>query len=94
MRTGKEITYTTMVQDALEEGIKLAEKTEKEEVNKNETPRKENNPNLEYKKYLYRLMIIRNSISLICFTVLAIAFKNIWIVLLALFFTVSVEKEE
>lgn len=42
---------------------------------------------LEYRKNLNKLVVIRNSISLICFTILAIVFKNFWIVFGALLFT-------
>ena len=48
----------------------------------------------EYKKHLYTLMIIRNSINLICFTILAIAFQNFWIVFGALLFTSYVGNKE
>lgn len=46
----------------------------------------------EHSKYINKLAIIRNCISLICFTVLAIVFKNFWIVFGALLFTTFVEK--
>lgn len=48
----------------------------------------------EYNKYLYKLVVIRNSISLICFTILAIVFKHWWIVLFAALFTSNVENRE
>lgn len=35
---------------------------------------------LEYHRFLNLLVVIRNSISLICFTILAIIFKKWWIV--------------
>lgn len=52
--------------------------------------------NKEENKYLNKLAVIRNSISLVCFTILAIFFETWWIVLFALLFTCSVntEKEE
>lgn len=49
---------------------------------------------IKYHKYLNKLMIIRNCISLICFTVLAIVFKIWWIVLFALLFTSYIGKDE
>lgn len=40
----------------------------------------------KYKKDLYKLVIIRNSISLICFTILAIVFNKWWIVFFSCLF--------
>ena len=48
---------------------------------------------LEYKKYISKLVVIRNSISLICFTILAMVFNNFWLVLVALLFTSYVKDE-
>lgn len=54
----------------------------------------EDKERLEYMKKLNKLVIIRNSISLICFTILAIAFQNFWIVFGALLFTSYVGNKE
>lgn len=48
---------------------------------------------IEYYKKLNVLAAVRNSISLICFTILAITFKTWWIVLFAILFTCSVDKD-
>lgn len=48
---------------------------------------------IEYHKKLNALLVIRNSISLICFTILAIVFKIWWIVFFAILFTSSVDKD-
>lgn len=42
---------------------------------------------------LCKLIVIRNSISLVCFTILAIIFKTWWIVFFAILFTSSIDKE-
>ena len=42
---------------------------------------------------LCKLIVIRNSISLICFTILAIIFKSWWIVFFAMLFTSYIDKE-
>mgnify|MGYP000673017084 CR=1 FL=1 len=42
---------------------------------------------------LCKLIVIRNSISLICFTILAIIFKTWWIVFFAMLFTSYIDKE-
>lgn len=48
----------------------------------------------ENKLKLYKLIAIRNSISLICFTILAIVFKTFYIVFISiLFWCYSDEKE-
>ena len=47
----------------------------------------------EHSKYINKLVVIRNCISLICFTVLAVVFKNFWLVFGALIFTDYVGKE-
>ena len=52
------------------------------------------NKEIEYHKYLNKLMIIKNSISLNCFTTLAIVFKHWWIVFFALLFMPYIDKEE
>lgn len=49
---------------------------------------------IEYHKYLNKLVVIKNSINIICFTILAIAFNTWWIVLFSLLFNVSVTKSE
>lgn len=49
---------------------------------------------IEYYKNLNILVIVRNSISLICFTILAIVFKTWWIVLFAILFTSFVDKDK
>lgn len=49
---------------------------------------------LEYRKHLIRMVAIRNSISLICFTILAIVFKNFWIVFVSVLFTSYIEDEK
>ena len=49
---------------------------------------------LEYKKKLNTLVIIRNSVSLVCFTVLAIVFNKWWIVFFSILFYAFVGKEE
>ena len=50
--------------------------------------------NIEYYKYISKLCVIRNSISLICFTILAIIFKHWWIVFFALLFHSDIKIEE
>lgn len=49
----------------------------------------------EQKKYneLYKLVVIRNSISLICFTLLAIVFETWWVVFFAILFTCYIDEE-
>lgn len=42
-------------------------------------------------KFLNALATIRNCVTLICFTILAIIFKHWWIVLFSALFTTSVE---
>ena len=49
---------------------------------------------IEYQKKLNTLVVIRNNISLICFTILAIAFKTWWIVLFAILFTCYIDKDK
>ena len=49
---------------------------------------------IEYLKYLHKLVITRNSISLICFTILAIVFNRWWIVFFALLFLSYIGKEK
>jgi hypothetical protein len=49
---------------------------------------------LEYRKILNILVVIKNVMSLICFTILAIVFKNFWIVFGALIFTSYVGNKE
>ena len=46
---------------------------------------------LEYSKYLHKIAMIENSITVICFTLLAIVFKNFWIFFISVFFLTSVE---
>ena len=58
-----------------------------------------NNDDLEKAKIDYRLKLniaaaIKNSVSLICFTVLAIVFDKWWLVLLTTLFLCSVEKDK
>lgn len=50
------------------------------------------NEEIKYHEKLNKLIIIRNIISLICFTILAIVFKKWWIVFFAALFTAYVEK--
>ena len=47
-----------------------------------------------YKKYLNKLMAVENSITLICFTILAIVFGKWWIVLFSVLFFTSIEKNK
>lgn len=49
---------------------------------------------LKHNRYLEKLATIRNCITTICFTILAIIFKHWWIVFGALMFYVTVSKEE
>ena len=49
---------------------------------------------IKYHKFLNLLVVIRNSISLICFTILAITFQKWWIVFFALLFLSSIGKSE
>lgn len=49
---------------------------------------------IKHNKYLGKLVVIRNSISLICFTILAIVFNKWWIVIFSALFMSSIEKEE
>lgn len=49
---------------------------------------------IDYYKKLNMFAVIRNSISLICFTILAIVFKTWWIVLFAILFTSFIDKEK
>lgn len=44
-------------------------------------------------KYLEKLCVIRNCISLICCTILAISFNKWWLVFIALLFTSYVKKD-
>lgn len=55
---------------------------------------KMNNQEIEYRKMLNKLVITRNCISLICFTVLAIVFTTWWIVFFAIIFTSYIGKDE
>lgn len=48
---------------------------------------------LEYNKKINILATIKNCITLICFTILAIVFNKWWIVLFSALFVVSVEKK-
>lgn len=48
----------------------------------------------KYHKFLNTLVVIKNSISLICCTILAIVFKNVLIVLLALLFCSYIDKSD
>lgn len=48
----------------------------------------------KYREKLNRLVIIKNIISLICFTILAIIFKNFWIVFGAILFLSYISKED
>jgi hypothetical protein len=48
----------------------------------------------EYKIYLYTILAIENSITVVCFTLLAIVFKIWWIVLLSALFTTYIKKNE
>lgn len=48
----------------------------------------------KYQKELCTLCVIRNSISLICFTILAIVFNRWWIVFFSILFTTTIEKSE
>ena len=49
---------------------------------------------LKYNKHLNDLATIRNCVTIICFTILAIIFKQWWIVFGALLFLVTTEKKE
>lgn len=49
--------------------------------------------NREYKE-LWKLCVIRNSISLVCFTILAIVFNKWWLIFFSALFLTYVEKEE
>lgn len=49
---------------------------------------------IDYYKKLNMLAVIRNSISLICFTILAIVFKTWWIVLFAILFTSYIDENK
>lgn len=49
---------------------------------------------IEYHKYLNKLLVIKNSITLICFTVLAIKFNKWWIVLFAFLFMSNIRAED
>lgn len=49
---------------------------------------------IKYHKFLNLLLVIKNSISLICFTILAIIFKKWWIIFFALLFLSSIGKSE
>lgn len=49
---------------------------------------------IKYHKFLNLLVVIRNSISLICFTILAIKFQKWWIVFFAILFLSSIGKSE
>ena len=46
------------------------------------------------KEKITLMCFIRNSIALICFTILAIIFRKWWIIFFALIFWCYVEKEE
>lgn len=48
---------------------------------------------LKYNRHLQNLSTIRNCVSIICFTILAIIFKHWWIVFGALIFFVKVGKD-
>ena len=48
----------------------------------------------KYKKHLNRMVVIDNSIVLICFTILAIIFNKWWIVIFSALFMSSIKKEE
>lgn len=48
----------------------------------------------KFKNELYKLSVIKNSIALICFTILAIVFNHWWIVFFSILFTVTVEDKE
>lgn len=48
----------------------------------------------EYHKFLNLLVVLKNSITLICFTLLAIVFQKWWIVLFAILFTVRIDKDK
>jgi len=50
------------------------------------------NDDYECYKYLNKLVIIKNTITLICFTILAIIFKTWWIVFFSILFTSYIEK--
>ena len=49
---------------------------------------------LELRKKLNILVVIRNSVSLVCFTVLAIVFNKWWIVFFSILFYAYVDKDE
>lgn len=42
---------------------------------------------IEYMKYITKLVIIRNCISVICCTILAIVFHKWWLIFIAILFT-------
>lgn len=48
----------------------------------------------EHLQKISRLVVIRNCVSLICFTILAIVFKNFWIVFGTIIFSSYVSKED
>lgn len=49
---------------------------------------------IEHNIYLNILMVLRNCISLICFTILAIIFNKWWIVFFAILFTSFIDKDK
>lgn len=55
---------------------------------------KEEMTELEYHYHLNLMCVIRNCVSLICFTILAIIFKHWWIVLFSVLFLVSIGKDD
>jgi hypothetical protein len=55
---------------------------------------KENMTEIEYHFYLNLMCTIRNSISLICWTFLAIVFKIWWIALFSILFLVSIKGDD
>lgn len=48
----------------------------------------------ELKEKLWRYIVIRNSITIICFTVLAIVFYKWWIIFFSILFMAYEESEE
>lgn len=48
---------------------------------------------IEYNKNLNKMVLIKNSITLICFTILSIVFNKWWIVFFTAFFLTTTEKK-
>ncbi len=48
----------------------------------------------EYKKYLFKLCIIKNIVTIICFTILSIVFNKFWIIFISVLFMSSVKEKK